>query len=179
MTLSEAVHFIYHSGDPAKWLRLADTYIQQYNAMPRLFILPREHAQLKPLIETYARDEAGLRALALGFRDDLPDGEQKIACNALYRRFNLRYVQRVRRERLNRGIEAAEKKFGTLDYDARLKYSKKLEQAWGKRRLAWLADVRRKIGRKNVPLQEMNDALEVFWNGVDDEIKRGEVPPLE
>jgi hypothetical protein len=179
MNLSEATQFIFYSGDPAQWLRLADTYIQQYNAMPRLFILPREHAQLKPVIETYARDDSGLTAYVLGFRDDLQDGEQKIAVNALYRKINVRYVQRVRRERLARAIDMAEKKFGTLDYETRLRYSKKLEQAWGKRRLNWLADVRKKIGRRNIPLEEMNDALAVFWKDIDDEIERGEVPPTE
>ena len=179
MDLSEATQFIFYSGDPAQWLRLADTYIQQYNAMPRLFILPREHAQLKPVVEAFARDDRGLTDYVLGFRNDLPDGEQKIAVNALYRKINVRYVQRVRRERLTRALDMAEKKFGTLDYEARLKYSKKLEQAWGRRRLDWLADVRRKMGRRNIPLEEMNDALSVFWAGVDDEIERGEVPPTE
>ena len=110
-TIRDATYAILDSEHPDGWLRLADTYIGNYNALPKSFVLPREHATIKPIIDVYYNDLAGFVEYIKAIRDTLT-GEPKRTVHELYRTISTRYVQQVRRRRADNALRAVEKALG-------------------------------------------------------------------
>ena len=52
-----------------KWLILSDKYMQTFAKDPSMFLLPKTHEFLKPLIEAYATNVEGFVQYLVGLRD--------------------------------------------------------------------------------------------------------------
>ena len=138
-----------------KWLTLADKYMQTFAKDPSIFLLPKTHEFLKPLIEAYAFNIDGFVQYIVGIRDSF--SKEDLAWEQvqnIQRRVNGRYVQQQRRERAQRAIATAEELYGETDYHSRLKWVADLEHAWAGRRLLFLdstATNARAIGSIRIP----------------------------
>lgn len=165
----------------AECLRLADDYIQMYHRTGDKFILPREHAKLRPLIEAYADDLEGLVHYVLGVRDTLSqDSVAHAELHKLYRTVSTRLLQQERRARINAAVDkAVSMAEGPVSYDTKFAWARRIEQEWGRRRLDFMAELRRKTKRNRLSVDERSEALAQFWKNIDWEIKRGELPPME
>jgi len=162
-----------------KWLNTVDKYMQTLTKEPDMFLLPRAHEFLKPLVEAYAADTEGFTHYLIYLRDSFSKSDLAWEhVQSIYRKINGRYVQQIRRERANRACEKAEELYGPTDYHSRLQWVADLEHSWAQRRLAYLEAHRngRKSGRLDVETRA--EILAEFWVAVDAEIKEGrEIPP--
>lgn len=176
MKIREATDFILDSGEPVKWIRLLDMYVEQYRKYPSAFVLPREHYVLEPLVAVFVRNPEQLVPYIKVIRDTLPKGEQAFEVNGLYRTILTRYVQQERRERMARALDKAEDLFGKFESsEERSQYENKLYALWATRRKELLAKGAKTTGRLSV--QERADVLELFWKEIDKEIDEGRLPP--
>jgi uncharacterized coiled-coil DUF342 family protein len=158
-------------------LKLVDAYIIQLHKLGRQFILPHEHAELKPLVEAYANDLPKFVAYIKAIRDAVPQrGNTYIALHELYRTLNVRQVQQERRARAGKAWEWLERKHPKLDYEQKTRWLRKLEQQWGRERLAYMDDIRRKLDKPRLTTEEREEVLDEFWREIDAGIKRGELP---
>lgn len=164
-----------------KWLRLADNYIQMFNKSPHEFILPREHARLKPLIEIYAHDLHGFVRYILGVRDSYTHDTAAYAdLHKLYRTVSTRLLQQERRHRLNAAVDKALALRGApASFHTRATWARRMEQEWGRRRLEQMKGYRDKTKRNRLSVDERTEVLDEFWSEIDNEIARGELPPME
>lgn len=175
MDLREATRLILGAPAPADLLALADKYIKVYNDMPDVFVLPREHAVLQPVIEHYAHNLTGFVEYVRGMRDsvDRRSGEYA-ALHEFYRSVNVRLAQQVRRDRLAALLRAAEKKLSRqLSADERDRYTYAAEQSWIGRRTAMLDAARKEYRRGAIPWEDRAALLERFWAAIDAEIAGG------
>lgn len=177
MSVRESTEVIlYDLSRTATWLELADRYIQQYNANPVHFVLPKQHALIHPLVEAYAKDLEGFVNYLIGVRDSLDRRSSAYReVHALYRKINGRLVQQQRRERTSRAVAKATELYGEATYQQKQQWAAKMEHEWAKRRITFLEAARRGGGR--VPQDEMNELLAEFWNDIDTEIYNGENIP--
>lgn len=160
------------------WLKQADVYMQAYVEDPTSFLLPREHAFLKPLIEAYAHDLEGFTRYVMGVRDSVEKGSGAWErLQTLYRRLGGRLTQQLRRERSDRAIAKAEELYGKADFHTRLKWVSDLEHSWAQRRLDFLADARARTENDRLSSDDRAEVLAEFWCIIDTEIYNGEVPP--
>lgn len=178
-TLSESVDHLLENPDlVANRLSNADRYMQAYTEDPQGFILPKEHAFLKPIIDAYVYDLGRFVEFIVTVRDCLPkDTVGWERTQDLYRRIMGRHTQQVRRERADRAIAKAQEMYGGTDFHTRLKWVSSLEHGWAKRRLAHLADRREKTKDGRLSSEERAEALLEFWDEIDTEINEGKVPP--
>lgn len=162
----------------ARVLALADKYLQMYDKLGDDFRLPRDDIKVKPVIEYFAGDPAGYAAWLRRLRDDLP--ARSVAAdeiNTLYRRVEVRALQRERRSRENRGLaKALAAGLVAGDYESKQRYLRKLVLEWSLRRHATLKEHRRRVSGKHLSLDEQAEILQKFWQEIDDEIARGELP---
>ena len=180
-TIHELTDDLLLNHEPAKWLRLADSYIQMFNKSPREFILPREHARLKPLIEIYAHDLQGFVLYILGVRDSYThDAATYADLHKLYRTVSTRALQQDRRVRLNAAVEKAMQLRGRpASFHTRATWARRMEQAWGQRRLQHMSEYRDKTQRNRLTVEERSEILDEFWKSIEEEIARGDLPPME
>lgn len=177
MTIQEATDYILDSDDPARWLRLLDMYISQYNQMPAAFVLPREYAVLEPLIAAMARNHPKIVQYIKAIRDTLPKGSKAADVNELYRTVMTRFIQQDRRQRMARALERAAELHGPApSREVRVAYETKLYTLWGRRREELL---RRAKGSDRLMTEERSEILELFWKEVDEQIEAGDLPPWE
>ena len=88
-----------------EWLTIADKHMTSYEDNPEVFLLPKAHEFLKPLIEAYSNNLEGFTQYVLDIRDSFDRRSlQFVKVQAIYRRLNGRYVQQSRRERMARAI---------------------------------------------------------------------------
>lgn len=162
----------------AVWLKTADRYIQSYLEDPKGFVLPKDYAFLRPLIEHYAYDLEGFVHYVVGVRDCF---ERKtapfVSLQQLYRTIMGRYVQQVRRERADRAIAKAQELYGDTDFHTRLQWVSKLEHDWAQRRLDFLAKYRERSENNRISTDERTELLAEFWDAIETEIHNGELPP--
>lgn len=161
-----------------KWLTLADKYMQTFAKDPSIFLLPKTHEFLKPLIEAYAFNIDGFVQYIVGIRDSF--SKEDLAWEQvqnIQRRINGRYVQQQRRERAQRAIAKAEELYGETDYHSRLKWVADLEHAWAGRRLLFLDKHRDERKGDRLDTDTRAELLLQFWEIVDTEIFEGGVPP--
>jgi hypothetical protein len=177
--LREASDMFLRNPDTAStWLRQADEYMQAYVQNPGSFILPREHAFLQPVIETYAYNLEGFTQYLIGVRDSFEKGSLAWdRVQTIYRRVMGRHTQKIRRERADRAVAKAEALYGLTDFHSRLAWVARLEHEWAKRRLDFLELYRSKTENNRLCSDERAERLAEFWDIIDTEISNGEVPP--
>ena len=180
-TMHELTDELLLDREAVKHLRLADNYIQMFNKAPRDFILPREHAKLKPLIEIYANDLNGFVRYILGVRDSFThDTGAYTELHKLYRTISTRLLQQERRRRLTAAVDKAmEKRAKPASAETKAVWARKLEQEWGRRRLRYMTGYRDKTHRNRLSADERGEILERFWSTIDAEIAAGKLPPME
>jgi len=178
-TLGDTVDLLLENPDlVGTRLSTADKYMRAYNENPDGFILPRDYAYLKPIIDAYAGDLGRFVEFVAEMRDCLPKGSLGYSkTQDVYRRIMGRHTQQVRRERADRAIAKAEELYGDTDFHTRLKWVSDLEHQWAKRRLAALTDRREKTENNRLSSDERNEVLLEFWDEIDTEINEGKVPP--
>lgn len=180
MDLREATNWLLRAPDIGKWLRMADSYIQAYNRIPDQFVLPREHAVLKPVIDAFALDTQAFATYIRAMRD----GSEGIAYDELhdlYRTVSVRALQTQRRSRIRKAalllVPLVEQKVGrVLRYDDEVVLAKFIEQRWGAMRMMALASARAERQDRRLPAEDRAILLEEFWRALDRKLDEGEVP---
>ncbi len=165
---------------PASQLQMVDAYIDQRKKMGTKFVLPKEHSHLKPLIDHYQKDLDSFVDYVRDIRDDVPPrGNTYISLHELYRTLRVRRVQQERRARGRRALDWLEKNYPKATIDQKMRWLRKLEQQWGKDRFHAMDVARDKIkGADRLTTDEREDVLNKFWADVDNDIKKGNLPPL-
>lgn len=160
-------------------LKLADGYIVSKHKLGRQFVLPREHAEIQPLLDKYAQDLPGFVEYVKGIRDTVvPRGNTYVSLHELYRTLKVRQTQQERRDRAHRAITWFEKKHPKATTEQKSRWLRKLEQQWGRERMQAMSDARRKTRRPRLTTAEREEVLAEFWVAVDKEIAAGDLPPL-
>ena len=161
-----------------EWLTIADKHMTSYEDNPEVFLLPKAHEFLKPLIETYSNNLEGFTQYLLELRDNFDrKSRQFVDVQAIYRRLNGRYVQQSRRERMARAIIKAEALFGEIPYTKRMQWMAEQEHVWAQRRLAFLEQQRKRLKQERLSTELRTEMLLEFWDIIDTEIYKGELPP--
>ena len=179
MDLKELRDTLLRVDHPEKILSLADTYMKHMQEAGTEFRLPKEHIVVKVLLEYYAEDLGGWVKFVRGVRDRLPMVGRSYhpGVNKVYRTLETRYVQVVRRKRIDAAVaQAVKKRLIEDDYASKVAYSNKCVQAWKLRRdnMLKMAANQTKSGRLSV--EEREGMLEEFWLHVDEETRNGELP---
>lgn len=173
MELRDTTQAILDSGNPAALLRMADKYITLYNSSPELFVLPRDHVILRPIIEVFHDNLGDFVEYVKAIRNVL-EGVTKADVHEVFRTIATRHIQQVRRGRAERAIRVIERLLNRgLDADEKSRLVRKLEQHWGARRIALLKH-HKASGRLSV--DERAVLLKEFWDQVDKEIDEGDLP---
>ncbi len=180
MDLRETTTYLLRLPDIGAWLKLADNYISTYNRMPERFVLPVEHALLKPIIEAFAKDGAAFTTYVHALRD-ATDGAAYDELNGLYRTVSVRVLQTVRRTRLRKAtlllLPQLEPLLGRdIGYDDQQRVAKFLEQCWGAMRMAAMSEERANQKAKHLNSVDRSVLLENFWKNLDQQLDQGEVP---
>lgn len=176
MDIRDATRAILAAQSPAEWLRFADMYIVSSNQMPEAFVLPTEHAVLRPVIESFRGDPSLFAKYIQAIRDQYLPGEQKAELQMLYRTVLTRSVQQARRARLGRALEVVEIMHGRrLEPDERERVARNLEETWANRWMQFLKSARGSTGTGRLRADERGELLKQFWAEIDDEIERGSV----
>lgn len=158
-------------------LKLVDAYISQLHKLGRQFILPHDHIDLKPLVESYANDFSKFVSYVREIRDAVePKSSTYISLHELYRTLTVRLVQQERRERAKRAWDWLEQNHLKLNYEQKMRWLRKLEQKWGRERLQYMEAVRRKTSKDRLTTEEREEVLEEFWAEIDEQIKQGNLP---
>ena len=157
-------------------LRLVDSYIAHRERAGRKFVLPPTHSELAPLIEQYSSNFPRFVQYVKDLRDTVePRSEAYISLHELYRTLEVRLVQQQRRDRARRALDVYEKRNPKASYEEKVRWMRRVEQAWGRRRMAELEAHRRRTATGRISTEEREEILKGFWEQVDDEIKRGDV----
>ena len=160
------------------WLIITDKHMTSYASNPEVFLLPKAHEFLKPLIEAYSHNLEGFTQYLVEIRDNFDRRSlQYTEVQAIYRRINGRYVQTSRRERIARATAKAEELYGEIPYTKRLQWMAELEHKWAQRRLAFLEIQRTRLKQKHLETELRTELLLEFWDIIDTEIYKGELPP--
>lgn len=162
----------------ANMLELADHYLQSYDKLDGNFVLPKVHEYAKPVVEAFARDPKGFAKWLQKVRDLVPkEDASRNRINFLYRKVVTRALQRERRAREDAAVAKAVKlKLIPDDYQAKLRYTRRLIIEWGRRRLATLAVERKGMNTKHIPIDMQEAILYDFWQAIENEIENGELP---
>ena len=179
--LKECTNTLLRNPDKVKdWLSLADKYMQTFAKDEDLFLLPKAHEFLKPLIEAYAKNSEGFAHFLLGLRDCYDKrSAQFVEVQAIFRRVNGRNVQQSRRERIGRAVDKAEELHGEIPYTQRMQWMANLEHAWAQRRLAFLEVQRDRLKLERLNTELRTEYLLEFWDIIDTEIYKGNIPSWE
>lgn len=172
-------YIVDHPDKGAEMLDISDRYLQMYDQMGDSFVLPKVHAFAKPVIECFPGDPKGFSLWLKQVRDTLPKGGlARSTINAIFRRVGTRALQRERRAREDAAVIVAVK-LGLIpdDYATKQRYLRRLALEWGKRRMQRLEDVRRVSKAAHTSLDVQEEVLAEFWQEIEDEIGRGELPP--
>ena len=162
----------------SKWLNTADKHMQSYAANPELFMLAKQHEFLRPLVMAYARDLEGFTQYLLELRTNFDRRSVEfVEIQAIYRRTNGRHVQQARRERMARAMEKNEALHGEVAYPTRIQWMTDVEHKWAQRRLEFLTGVRKTSGGQHLSTEDRTEALLEFWDIIDTEIYKGDLPP--
>lgn len=177
MALPELTDHLVKDPQVADKLRLADSYMLQVERMGRQFRIPEEHSVLEPIIERYSRNFPRFVSYVRELRDTVqPRSASYIALHELYRMLEVRLVQQQRRDRARRALAWLEAKHPKLSSEQKLRWVRKLEQQWGKRRMAAMDHARRKTLRGRLSTTEREGLLAEFWQEIDQEVEKGELP---
>ena len=177
--LKECTNTLLRNPDKVKeWLSLADKYMQTFAQNKEMFLLPKAHEFLKPLIEAYALDPEGFVQFLVELRNCYDRrSAQFVEVQAIYRRVNGRYVQQSRRERIGRAVAKAEELHGEIPFTLRMQWMANLEHEWAQRRLAFLEQQRQRLKLERLSTEMRTEYLLEFWDMIDTEIYEGNIPP--
>ena len=160
-----------------EWLTIVDKHMTSYADNPEVFLLPKAHEFLKPLIEAYAHNLEGFTQYLLELRDNFDRRSlQFVEVQAIYRRLNGRFVQQSRRDRMARAIIKADTLFGEIAYTKRMQWMAELEHVWAQRRLAFLEQQRKRLKQDRLSTELRTEMLLEFWDIIDTEIYEGNIP---
>ena len=177
MSLPELTDHLVKDPKAAEKLRLADSYMLQIERVGRQFRLPEEHVQLEPIIEKYSRNLPKFVAYVRELRDTVPPRSSSYtAIHELYRMLEVRLVQQKRRDRARRAMTWYEAQHPRATTEQKHRWIRKLEQQWGRRRMAMLEDARRKTEQGRLSTLEREVLLTEFWEEVDSEVEKGYLP---
>ena len=177
--LSAVTYTLLRNPDKVKeWLTIVDKHMTSYADNPEVFLLPKAHEFLKPLIEAYAHNLEGFTQYLLELRDNFDRRSlQFVEVQAIYRRLNGRFVQQSRRDRMARAIIKADTLFGEIAYTKRMQWVAELEHVWARRRLAFLEQQRKRLKQDRLSTELRTEMLLEFWDIIDTEIYEGNIPP--
>ena len=177
--LSAVTETLLRNPDKVKeWLTIVDKHMTSYADNPEVFLLPKAHEFLKPLIEAYAHNLEGFTQYLLELRDNFDRRSlQFVEVQAIYRRLNGRFVQQSRRDRMARAIIKADTLFGEIAYTKRMQWVAELEHVWARRRLAFLEQQRKRLKQDRLSTELRTEMLLEFWDIIDTEIYEGNIPP--
>ena len=179
MSLREVTGQLVHAPDAAVWLRLADSYIQSYNKLRERFVLPSDHARLKPIVDAFASDSTAFIEYVKAIRD-AADGLAKDEINQLYRTLSIRSLQVTRRTRLRRAALTLLPQLEIMlerhiTYDEQMVICRFIEQLWGAMRLDAMSRARDELKVKRLSSELRNEVLEKFWKDIDKKLDTGVV----
>lgn len=159
-------------------LNVVDKHMQSYDQAHQVVLLPAGHEFLQPLATTFVHNLGGFADFILELRDGF-DRKSRLFVDLqkLYRRVNGRHVQQARRERMARAIIKAEELCGPVPYPKRIQWMTDVEHEWAQRRIAFLADVRKRSGEQHLATEDRAEALLEFWEIIDTDIHEGRLPP--
>jgi len=162
-----------------KWITVADKYMQTKASDPEMYILPKPHSFLEPVINSFYKDPDGFLEFILNVRDQLEKQDNTWdEVQSVYRKINGRFVQKARRERAARAVAKAEDLFGETDFHSRMQWTADLEHAWANRRLEFLNGYRAKYKTERLDVDTRAEVLAEFWDAIDTEIYEGRnLPP--
>jgi hypothetical protein len=174
-----ADRLVKNSEEVKKWVTVADKYMQTKIANPEMYVLPKPHEFLSPMIEAFANNPDGFLEYILQLRDRFTKEDKAwTEIQSIYRRINGRYVQKARRERSARAITKAEDLFGETDFHSRMQWTADLEHGWAQRRLEFLDVYRSKYKSDRLDVDTRAEVLAEFWDMIDTEIHEGRnLPP--
>lgn len=179
--LLDKAHYIVGTGAPAVYLTMADVYIKMYERMPDgKFVLPKNHKDIKLLIEQFAYDLDGfvdfvkdVRDIAAARNDDSYSELQEF-----YRTVNTRLLQQSRRGRVDKAVECLTKIHGKPEFPVLQEWRRKIEKVWAERRMEFLAERRNRLKSGRLSREEMAELVEKFWALIDAEVERCEVQDI-
>lgn len=139
-------------------------------------MLPIEHVELATLIEKYQGSFPQFVDYVRRMRDTVaPKSDNYISLHELYRMLEVRLVQQMRRDRARRALDVFESDNPTATWEEKTKWLRKVEQSWGRRRMATLDAARRKTGEGRLNTAERESILAEFWSEIDREIQSGKI----
>ena len=160
------------------WLNIADKHMMNYASNPDVFLLPKAHEFMKPLIEAFAHNTEGYAQYLVDLRDNFDRRSLPfVEIQAIYRRVNGRAVQQARRERIARAVAKAEELYGEIPYTKRMQWMAEREHEWAQRRLTFLEQQRERLKQERLAVDVRTEMLLEFWDIIDTEIYKGELPP--
>lgn len=160
------------------WLNIADKHMMNYASNPDVFLLPKAHEFMKPLIEAFTRSTEGYARYLVDLRDNFDRRSLPfVEIQAIYRRVNGRAVQQARRERIARAVAKAEELYGEIPYTKRMQWMAEREHEWAQRRLGFLEAQRERLKLEHLDVEVRTEMLLEFWDIIDTEIYKGELPP--
>ena len=158
----------------SKMLSAADKHMQTKMADPDMFLVPKVHEFLVPVIDAYSNDAQGFIDYIVRIRDNFDKSDKTWAdIQKVYRRVNGRTVQQIRRERASRACAKAQEIYGETDYHSRLQWVADLEHEWAGRRLEFMQAHRSRYKSDRLDTETRADVLEDFWAIIDKEIEEG------
>lgn len=158
-------------------LTIADRHMQTYQQSRELFVLPKSHEFLLPLIEAFATDLEGFTFYLIELRDKFDrSSKQFVEIQKIYRRINGRHVQASRRDRIRRAVAKAEEQWGEIPFTLRMHWMARLEHEWAQRRLVFLDQARQRLKTERLSTEQRTEVLLEFWDMIDTEIYEGNIP---
>lgn len=182
MNFEEATTKVLQSVDPSTELRLADDYIAAWKKRGDLFVLPREYAHLKPIIERYSADTKRFLRYVRAVRDEIAevDGMSSMRYKHLQefvRTLDVRTVQALRRDRLRGALAWLEREHPGVSTAQKKAWAVRVQQLWQKQRMAWLEAERKQRGGR-LSEDERREVLDEFWDTLEQQITEGVLPKL-
>lgn len=177
-TLKELRDTLTQIAHPDRVLKLADRYLQDFEDRGEEFILPREHALVKPILEFYVGDLDGWKKFVRIVRDRLPvSSQERHDVQELYKLISVRVIQRRTRTLTDAATEIAVKKqLIPSTWDAKQRYIKRCIQAWKIRKDNMMRTIRRQSPTGRISADHREQLLRDYWEQVAEEVENGEVP---
>jgi hypothetical protein len=166
-----------HPDEAIQALEMADEYLQMYDRLGDKLVIPKEHAFARPVVEYFAGAPEEYAKWLRKLVDDLPKSEARRQCHELFRRVNMRHVQRVRRERIGQAVHTAVN-LGIIpdEYLVKERYARRCTLVWGAKLKALQNAARASNPHKRLSHEEDDMLREDFWSDVEAQISRGELP---
>lgn len=180
MNTKTLVALVADTASPAKELAAVDRYMSIRSKAPKRFALPDQDSHLAPVIKFIGNDLTVFRAFARLVRDECVHvyGEashQYVTAQEFVRRLDIRFAAQKRRLRLQSAYEWEKIRNPDRSFEDRQRWLRRLEQHWAKQRRDALKDAKAQKGEA-LTREEKEDVLAQFWDGLDEQLGRGDLP---